>query len=55
MELDPNGLSKAAEAAHYAQGFDDYGVANSSEVKDATDIARAVIAAYLDAVKPVTE
>ena len=38
---------RVAEAVHYAQGFDDYGVANDDERQDAEDIARAAIAALL--------
>jgi len=40
-------VERAAEAAHYAQGFDDYGVANDDEREDAEEIARAVILAAL--------
>ena len=38
---------RVAEAVHYAQGFDDYGVANDDERQDAEDIARAAVAALL--------
>lgn len=38
-------VEAAAEAAHYAQGFDDYGVANSEERAEAEGIARAALEA----------
>lgn len=49
MELNEVALEAAAEAAHYAQGLDDYGVANEEEIGEATDLAREIVSAYLAA------
>ena len=38
-------VERAAEAAHYAQGFDDWGVANETEREWSVDIARAALEA----------
>lgn len=38
-------VEAAAEAAHYAQGFDDWGVANESEREWSVGIARAALGA----------
>jgi hypothetical protein len=41
-------LERAAEAAHYAQGFDDWGVANETEIAWSTEIALPTVSAALN-------
>lgn len=51
MEIDEIAFGRAVEAAHYAQGLDDFGVANEYEIAEATELARAIIVAYLSGVE----
>ena len=41
-------LEELSEAAHYAQGFDDYGVANEEERGEAEAVARSFLQAVID-------
>jgi len=41
-------IEELGEAAHYAQGFDDYGVASGSERSEAEEVARQFLQALID-------